>query len=160
MQTFEQIVTLVSRVCKTGSPVSDVQSSPKAIVIDTGDLLDVMQFLQRDPSLYFDMLSCVTGLDNGPGAGMEVIYNLYSIPFDHHVMIRVKIDREAPQIESVTHLWRSANWLEREVFDMYGVIFLHHPDMRRILMPADWDGHPLRKDYKHQEYYRNIKVEY
>ena len=91
---------------------------------------------------------------------MEVAYNLYSIPFGHQLMIKVKLNRDNPAIESVNHFWRSANWLEREVFDMYGVVFLNHPDLRRILMPADWEGHPLRKDYKHQEYYRDIKVEY
>jgi NADH-quinone oxidoreductase subunit C len=107
------------------------------------------------------MLSCVTGIDNGTDAGtMEVVYNLYSIPYNHHLMIRVVLPRQKPEIESVSSIWKTADWHEREIFDMYGIHFLNHPDLRRILMPADWEGHPLRKDYKHQEYYRDIKVEY
>jgi NADH-quinone oxidoreductase subunit C len=88
------------------------------------------------------------------------VYNLYSIPFNHHLMIKILLPRDKPEIESVSHIWKTANWLEREVFDMYGVHFKNHPDLRRILMPADWEGYPLRKDYKHQAYYRDIKVEY
>jgi NADH-quinone oxidoreductase subunit C len=111
--------------------------------------------------MYFDMLSCVTGIDNGVAANsMEIVYNLYSIPFNHHVAINVLLPRENAEIESVSAIWKTANWHEREIFDMYGIKFRNHNDLRRILMPADWEGHPLRKDYKHQEYYRDIKVEY
>ena len=107
------------------------------------------------------MLSCVTGVDNGPDVGtMEVIYNLYSIPFNHHLMIKVMLPRELPVIESVSHIWKTAEWHEREVYDLFGIKFNNHPDLRRILLPADWEGFPLRKDYKHQDYYRGIRVEY
>jgi NADH-quinone oxidoreductase subunit C len=160
MQSFEDILAIVVRACTHGTPVADAQASPKNITIHAGDLLTVMQQLRDDPVLYCDMLSCVTGIDNGPGHDIEVAYNLYSIPYNHHLMIRVKLDRNEPRVESVSHLWRTANWLEREIFDMYGVMFLNHPDLRRILMPADWEGHPLRKDYNHQTYYRDIKVAY
>jgi NADH-quinone oxidoreductase subunit C len=120
-----------------------------------------MEVLYTDPTTYFDMLSCVTGLDNGAEAAtMEVAYNLYSIPFNHHLMIKVVLPRDKPEIESVSSIWKTANWHEREIFDMYGIHFKNHPDLRRILMPADWEGHPLKKDYKQQEYYRDIKVEY
>jgi NADH-quinone oxidoreductase subunit C len=91
---------------------------------------------------------------------MEVVYNLYSIPFDHHLMIKVILPRENPAVDSVSAIWKTADWHEREVCDMYGITFRNHPDLRRILMPADWEGFPLRKDYKHQEYYRDIKIEY
>jgi NADH-quinone oxidoreductase subunit C len=107
------------------------------------------------------MLSCLTGIDNGPEAAtMEVVYNLYSIPFDHHLMIKVILPRENPEIDSVIRIWKTADWHEREIFDMYGIKFISHPDLRRILMPADWQGYPLRKDYKQQEYYRDIKLDY
>ena len=110
---------------------------------------------------YFDMLSCITGIDNGVQmATMEVVYNLYSIPFNHHLMIKVTLPRDYGEVDTVSHIWRTANWHEREIFDMYGVNFRNHPDLRRILMPADWEGHPLKKDYNHQEYYRDIKVAY
>jgi len=160
MQPFEEILACVKKQCTHSDPVTDEQATPKAIRVDARDLLAVMLEMQQHTSLYFDMLSCITGIDNGPASDMEVAYNLYSIPFGHHLMIKVKLDRSDPKIESLNHLWRSANWLEREIFDMYGIHFLNHPDLRRILMPADWEGHPLRKDYQQQAYYRDIKVEY
>lgn len=161
MLTFDQLYTLVQKNCKNGEPVRDEASTPKAINISAADILDVCTVLHQDPSSYFDMLSCVTGIDNGPEAAtMEVAYNLYSIPFDHHIMLKVVLRRENPEVDTVSHIWKTAEWHEREAFDMYGIKFRNHPDLRRILMPADWEGFPLRKDYKHQEYYRDIKVEY
>lgn len=122
-------------------------------------LVLVMTELQQNPSTYFDQLSCVTGLDNGPEPGtMEVIYTLYSIPFNQSLMIKVVLPRENPEVESLASVWKSANWMEREVFDMYGIKFLNHPDLRRILMPGDWEGFPLRKDYVEPETYRGIST--
>ena len=157
---FDQILTIVKESCKHGEPVVE-HASPKAIKIAKEDLVDVCFNLRENPSTYFDMLSCLTAIDNGVEAKtMEVVYNLYSIPFNVHLMLKVILPRENAEIDSVTHIWKTANWNEREAFDMYGINFIGHPDLRRILMPADWEGHPLRKDYKHQEYYRDIKVEY
>lgn len=136
-------------------------SVPGGMVIDSRDLLPVCRRLFEDPALYFDMLSCVTGLDNGPGAAtMEVLYHLYSIPFNRSLVLKVILTRDKPEVESVSGIWKSANWLEREVYDMFGIHFDNHPDLRRILMPNDWVGYPLRKDYQHQELYRDIKVKY
>jgi NADH-quinone oxidoreductase subunit C len=161
MSTFDQLVSIVKASCSHGDCIVDENATPKAIRIDKGDLLQVMQTLLDEPIAYFDMLSCVTGIDNGPDTGtIEIAYNLYSIPMDHHLMIKVSLSRSNPEIESVCSIWRTANWHEREVFDLYGVQFLNHPDLRRILLPADWEGHPMRKDYKHQDYYRNVKVAY
>jgi NADH-quinone oxidoreductase subunit C len=157
---FEEILSIVKSLCKETTTV-DEQCTPRAIVVQACDLVSTCRALQQNPATYFDMLSCVTGIDNGAEAGIfEVAYNLYSIPFNLHLMLKVKLPREKPEVDSVTSIWNSANWLEREVFDMYGIHFKDHPDLRRILMPADWEGYPLRKDYKHQEYYRDIKVEY
>jgi NADH-quinone oxidoreductase subunit C len=157
---LEQFLSVIKPVCHR-EPTVDETASPQAIKISGDDLVVVMDTLYRNPTTYFDMLSCITGIDNGEQlATMEVVYNLYSIPFHHHVMIKVMVPREKPEIDSVCHIWKTANWQEREVFDMYGIHFHNHPDLRRILMPADWEGYPLRKDYKHQEYYRDIKVEY
>lgn len=139
----------------------DMNATPNAIVISAEDLVQVCEELYKNPETYFDMLSCITGIDNGPEAKtMEVAYNLYSIPFNLHLMIKVVLPRENPSIDTISHIWKTADWHEREAFDMYGIVFRNHPDLRRILMPADWEGYPLRKDYKHQDYYRNIKVEY
>ena len=103
----------------------------------------------------------MSGLDNGHEKNtMEVIYNLYSIPCNQHLTVKVTLNRQEPKIPSVEPIWKTADWQEREAYDMYGIIFEGHPDLRRILMPADWNGYPLRKDYEQQEYYRGIKVEY
>lgn len=151
---------LVSRVCQH-AVTKDEKTSPPAIVTERHDILAVCQLLQADPSSYFDMLSCLTALDNGPDAGtMEVVYNLYSIPLGHQLTIKVMLERDNPEVPSVSSVYKTAEWHEREAFDLFGIRFTGHPDMRRILLPADWEGFPLRKDYKHQDYYRGVKVEY
>ena len=139
----------------------DGQSSPKAVMVDSTSIVEVLSFLHQDDQLYFDMLSCLTGLDNGPEANsMEVIYNLYSIPYDHSLMVKAILPRKKPEIESVSGIWHTAEWHEREAQDLLGITFLNHPDPRRILLPNDWEGHPLRKDYQEQEYYHGVKVKY
>jgi len=161
MSTFDQILSLVKASCTHGDCAVHENATPKCIKINPGDLLSVMNSPLNDPNAYFDMLSCVTGVDNGPEANtIDVVYNLYSIPFDHHLMIKVTVPRDKPEVESVCSIWRTANWHEREIYDLFGVQFLNHPDLRRILLPADWEGHPMRKDYKHQDYYRSVKVAY
>lgn len=150
-QTFNREVIL--EVKETDTPLS--------LVIHRDDLIPLCQMLFQHKEWYFDMLSCITGVDNGPEAGtMEVIYNLCSLPFERSLMIKVVLERANPVVHTVSGIWKSALWLEREVFDMFGIHFENHPDLRRILLPADWEGYPLRKDYSHQEYYHGIKVEY
>lgn len=141
------------------NPVWIENSNPSCLLIASQDLIPVGKVLLEDPSTYFDQLTCITGLDNGPEAGtMEVIYTLNSIPFNHSLLLKVVLPRDNPVVESVSSIWKSAEWLEREVFDMYGIQFSNHPDLRRILMPADWEGFPLRKDFKEPETYRGIKL--
>ncbi|NBP67511.1 MAG: NADH-quinone oxidoreductase subunit C [Cytophagia bacterium] len=136
-------------------------TTPFSIEVSSDKILAVCEALHKNPSCYFDMLSCITALDNGKEANtMEVIYNLYSIPFNHHLMLKVILPREKPEIDSVISVWRTADWQEREAFDMYGIVFKGHPDLRRILMPADWEGYPLRKDYQAQEEYKGVTVKY
>jgi NADH-quinone oxidoreductase subunit C len=136
-------------------------STPFGLSVVKENFYKVCETLYTNPSCYFDMLSCVTGVDNGVDAGkMEVLYHLYSIPFNQSLVLKVTLPRENPEVESVVSIWKSANWLEREVYDMFGIVFKNHPDLRRILMPADWKGFPLRKDYKHEEEYRGVKIDY
>ncbi len=139
----------------------DESCTPMAIVMGPEKLLEHMEVLHAEEQLYFDQLSCVTGIDNGPEAGtMEVIYQLYSIAYNHHLMVKVQLNREQPILPSLVSVWKTADWHEREAYDLLGIRFENHPDLRRILLPADWEGHPLRKDYQHQEYYRGVKVAY
>jgi NADH-quinone oxidoreductase subunit C len=161
MSQFDHTLSIIKAICGDISPTMDETSSPKIITIPAGRLKEICQKLYADRTTYFDMLSCITVLDNGPSAGtMDVIYNLYSIPFNYQVALKVVVNRDAAFIDSVVDIWKTANWHEREAYDMFGIKFNEHPDLRRILMPADWSGYPLRKDYKQQDSYRDIKVEY
>jgi NADH-quinone oxidoreductase subunit C len=161
MSTLDEIVELVKAACTHGEPKIDENAFPKAIIIPVQDLAPVCTELTQNSATYFDMLSCLTAIDNGiEAATMEIVYNLYSIPYNIQLMVKVMLPRETPAVATVSHIWKTAGWHEREAFDMFGITFSGHTDLRRILMPADWEGHPLRKDYKHQAYYRDIKVEY
>ncbi len=157
----EEIKDLLTHTLEGMQVEVDDKAEPKGIKVPPSQIKPVLQELYQNPSTYFDMLSCITGVDNGPEENIiEIIYQLYSIPFNLQVMVKVQLDREVPKVETVSDIWKTANWQEREIYDLLGVHFENHPDLRRILLPADWEGHPLRKDYKHQEYYRGIKVEY
>jgi len=139
----------------------EVNEKLSQITISAQDLVAICDLLWRDPSTYFDSLSCVTAIDLGPESGkMEVIYTLYSIPFHVTLHLSVLIDREKPEVPSLCGIWKTADWHEREAFDLLGVQFIGHPNLTRILLPADWQGHPLRKDYVEQERYHGIKVKY
>lgn len=110
-------------------------------------IVEICDFLKRDqetPFNYLSDLTCVHFPDKKE-APFEVIYNLYSIPANERVRLKVAVGEDGP-LESVTSVWPSANWLEREVFDLFGVQFFNHPDLRRLLLPPDWEGYPLRKD--------------
>jgi len=114
--------------------------------IATGKIVSVCGFLKYDQK--FIRLSSVTAVDHYPAEPrFEVIYHLYSIERNEWLRLKCRVRGEDPAIESVTSVWRSANWYEREVFDLFGIQFINHPDLRRILMPDGWEGHPLRKDY-------------
>jgi NADH-quinone oxidoreductase subunit C len=153
-----RLIELVRQVAGSADEIKN--ATPLTLVIEVTLLTQVCEQLHKNPSTYFDMLTCITGVDNGPEVNtMEVIYHLYSIPFHQSLMLKVILPRENPEVETLTTIWKSANWLEREVFDMFGIVFKNHPDLRRILMPADWQGYPLRKDYKHEESYRGIKID-
>jgi NADH-quinone oxidoreductase subunit C len=143
----------------------------QCLTVPTERIAEVCMLMHTHEECYFDMLSCLTGLDNGVENAamdigtMEVIYNLYSIPFEQALMLKViiarnKTDEPLPQVPSVSHIWKTADWHEREAFDLVGITFSNHPDLRRILLPEDWVGHPLRKDYEAQEYYHGIQVKY
>ncbi|MCJ7482287.1 MAG: NADH-quinone oxidoreductase subunit C, partial [Thermodesulfovibrionales bacterium] len=109
----------------------------------------ILRFLHDDPLLSFDHLQDLTAVDyiKKKEIRFEVVYNLYSIRYRHKIRIRAQVPENDPKIDSVVPIWAGANWHERECYDMFGILFTGHPDLRRILMPEDWEGFPLRKDY-------------
>ena len=117
------------------------------VIVATDRLLDVMQFLRDDAATAFDYCSDVTAADWPPREKrFDVVYCLYSTRLRQRIRVKVRVGEEDP-VESVTGLWPAADWLEREVFDQFGVNIVNHPNLRRILMPEQWQGHPQRKDY-------------
>jgi len=124
---------------------SKIDRGMLTIVVTTASLLSVCERLRNDPALAFDYLACLTSIDRQDH--FEVAYNLRSLTHKHEFCLKVRLPHDNPRLPSVTSIWRGANWHEREAFDLMGIIFDGHPDLRRILLPADWEGHPLRKDY-------------
>jgi NADH-quinone oxidoreductase subunit C len=117
------------------------------IVVPAARLLEVARHLRYAEDAAFDLCSDLTATDWPPRADrFDVVYCLYSIRYRHRLRMKTMVGVNQP-LASVTPVWPSANWLEREVFDMFGVQFAGHPDLRRILMPEDWQGYPQRKDY-------------
>jgi len=114
--------------------------------IAAAKIVDVCRFLKDRQE--FVRLSTVTGVDRYPSEPrFEVVYHLHSIAHKLRLRLKCRLAGENPEIDSVAPVWRGANWYERETFDLFGVRFLNHPDLRRIMLPDDWQGHPLRKDY-------------
>ncbi len=120
--------------------------------------LEVADLLKNDPDLTFDSLMCLTGYDKGAGEALGVAYNFHSMSKLHKIEIRIEVPRDGAEIPSVAMIWRTADWHEREVYDLYGITFSGHPDLKRILLPDDWEGHPLRKDYVTPEYYNGLPI--
>jgi NADH-quinone oxidoreductase subunit C len=116
-------------------------------VVEKDILIDVCRFLKDESGLQFDFLSDVLGVDCRKLIScFEVVYHLYSIPNKFRIRLKVRI-KENEAVPSVTPLWRSADFAERETFDMFGIVFEGHPNLKRIYMPSEWEGYPLRKDY-------------
>lgn len=129
-------------------------------------ILGVMEFVSKSPKLYMDFLNCISAVDLGEKEGkMQVVYHLTSITKGFRMVFKASLprpnnDSEMPSIDSITSVFKAADWHEREAYDLMGIYFKGHPDLRRILMPTDWRGHPLRKDYENLERYHGIKVAY
>lgn len=175
MKTTEEIFNVLKQ--EFPEDVFEILSQPvePIIMADAKAINKICCFLRDTAGLKFDSLMVLSGVDdaNGEkvteadgsvtikGGTLSVYYHLESIQLAQKVTLKVSTPRENPEVESVESVWKAADWHEREAYDMFGIIFLHHPDLRRILMPYDWDaGYPLRKDYKNPEFYQGMKIPY
>ena len=122
------------------------------ITVDREAIIPICRFLKEEPELRYDFLADLCGVDwwGKREPRFEVVYNLYSIARADRIRVKIRVP-EGVEVPSVTGVWPTANWHEREVFDMFGLRFMGHPDLQRILMPDDWEGYPLRKDYPVEE---------
>jgi NADH-quinone oxidoreductase subunit C len=133
-----------------GNAVQDVieYRGETTIVVDADQIVNVCRYIRDTSGLDFNFLSDVTAVDYYPNEPrFAVCYHVYSMVHNRRLRLKVYLAGEEPKVPSVTEVWLAANFQEREAFDMFGIVFEGHPDMRRILMPEDWEGHPQRKDY-------------
>jgi NADH-quinone oxidoreductase subunit C len=137
--------------------ILEVSGKPDAFAVVAPDaIVEVCQFLRNEPELWFDCLSNQTGVDYKDR--IEVVYHLFSYRYRHGCILKVRLSRDNPVVATVETIWKAANWMEREIFDLFGVTFRGHTDLRRILMPEDWPGYPLRKDFVEPQEYHGIST--
>ena len=149
-----------SLAAKFGDAVGPLQPANKDpwAEVKPASVREVCAFLKADPQLRFDCLMNLSAVDWPKQNQIHVVYHLYSYEKRHAFILKAKLDRAAPSVPSLEPVWRSADWLEREQFDLLGVAFEGHPDLRRIMLPDDWVGHPLRKDYVEEAQYHQIST--
>ena len=130
----------------------EVLSGDDVLTVGAEGIHAALQMLRDEPEFAFDLLSDLFGMDRGVGAEgrFVVVYNLTSLSHRRRLRLQVRLPESDPEVESASDLWPAACWMEREAFDLFGIRFRNHPDLRRILLPDGYDGHPLRKDYPMQ----------
>ncbi len=176
MKSAEEIFEILK--AKFGQSVIEMKKDLPVepfIIINPSDIDKVCFFLRDNEELLFDSLMNLSGVDDANGqsvndeeGGLKIVggtlsvyYHIESTKLQHKLCLKTSVPRENPVVNSVYFVWRHADWHEREAYDLLGIKFQNHPDLRRILMPYDWEaGHPLRKDYKNPEFYQGMKVPY
>lgn len=153
---------------------ADFEAPQPWLEVPASQFLTAVAYLQRTEGLYYDQLACLTGMDHGPEADRRfaVVYHLYSLTQGHSLVVKCfAVARELahpkgapvkswPVVPSLTSLYGAADWHEREAYDLVGIYFEGHPDLRRMLLPEDWHGHPLQKDYQEEAAYHGITIGY
>lgn len=161
MSAIEELYSLLSeQFGKEYFELTPENGQDQWIVVDAQQIAAAAKFLRDHPKSLFDSLMCLSGVHYAKEKQLGVTYHLNSTQLGHKLTMKVLMPEEDAHLPTVEQVWKTADWHEREAFDMFGIRFEGHPDMRRILCPDDWEGYPLRKDYKVQEYYRGMKVEY
>ncbi len=147
MNTNEIHEKLKARFGEAVGPLTEPKVDPFALV-KAESILEVLGWLKSEPGVEMDFLEDLTALDWPKRDALEVVYHLFSFKHRHGLVLKVELPRARPVVASAVPVWKAANWLEREVYDLFGVEFTGHPDLRRVMLPDDWVGHPLRKDYQ------------
>ena len=150
-----QVNDILAVLQKIDSNIS-IDENNGCLLVNPATWSDIAKELKQNKNLDFDYLMCITSYDLG-SSKLGLAYNLYSNKIKHDVEIKIEFD-QGVEVPSVALIWRTADWHEREAYDMMGVLFDGHPDMRRILLSSDWEGYPLRKDYEQPDYYRGLPV--
>lgn len=144
----EAITTLIKKYFPEVIVSSGVFRNELTLLVKKESVVEVARFLKENKELDFDFLSDLCGVDRVEHDGVfEVVYHLYSIHKNHRLRLKTRLSSDNPCVSTVTTVWKTADWHERETFDMFGIQFDGHPDLRKILTPDDFEGHPLRKDY-------------
>ena len=152
--TFDDIVKLIE---SKAAGKSSIIEGKEALFVSPNNWIEVAILLKNDSDLDFDYLMCISSYDKGDNKTYGVAYNLFSTTKNHYLEVRVEVE-DGISIPSVVSLWQTANWHEREAYDMMGIQFDGHPDLKRILLSDDWEGHPLRKNFKEPDYYHGMPV--
>lgn len=129
-----------------------------SIIVKEEHVIEFAKFIKTDENLLFDMYLCNTGVDYIKENILESINEVFSTKYLHRISFKVRIPRDNPKTPSLSGVWAAANWHERETYDLLGIEFVGHPFLNRILLPVDWEGHPLRKDYTFPKSYRDIPL--
>jgi len=145
-ENYEKVINKINNIFSTAIIEKKFDRGELTLTVKPEFLIPVAEFLKEEPELKFNFLSDICAVHFPKEKEFEVVYNLYSIIFHHRIRLKVRI-KEGESITSLTRVWSAANWLEREVYDMSGITFDGHPNLKRILLSGDWKGHPLRKDY-------------
>ncbi len=155
MLTHEQMVNHLSEKFTDAGITAVVPENGDAFVsVQASALQNVVQYIKENDAFAFDYLVNVSAWDSKED--LEVVYHFYSYTHRHNLLLKVKLPRQGGRVKTLAGLYGTANWQEREVYDHFGIVFEGHPDLRRILLPDDWVGHPLLKDYVEQEDYNGI----
>jgi NADH-quinone oxidoreductase subunit C len=157
--TAKEIYERVSELCPGSVADLDEECMDPFFKVKPDNLKEVCLALRDDAALKFAVLSDLTAVDLPTANVIQVVYHLYSYEPRQEIVVKADLDRDTPRIATVEDVWKVANWFEREVFDLFGVLFDGHSDLRRILLPEDWVGYPLRKDFVEQEEYDGISTE-
>ena len=152
--SFDDIVKFIES--KAAGQSSGIEGK-EALIVSPDNWINISTLLNNESDLDFDYLMCISSYDKGDGKIYGVAYNLFSTTKNHYLEVRVETE-DGKSIPSVVSLWQTANWHEREAYDMMGIQFEGHPDLKRILLSDDWVGHPLRKNFKEPDYYHGMPV--